>query len=351
MIVRVLQFDHGGTDVPGMHRNPLRFLSALVLYSLIAASAQADAIYSVTDLGQASPSGAFLNGQTSIDPTGNYLGALSASQQAAFQAGSFDVYAHPATASETSALTPDYTLLQGTVPPRDVALVTSNNTGEFAGTALVESQSGSGRGDLVVHSPDISYRPFGSVIHASFDSKSSGYLANVNTPLGPNISFLGAVAGLNDHAVIAYNVYEPAPASPTITGATWTPYISTPGAGVRLGTLGGTIAFANALNNSNQVVGSSQIAGGALHAFLYANGSMRDLNLLIPPLSGVTLTSAVGIDAAGDIVAYGTNARGQTHEYLLTPAESPVPEPSSLAVMSLAIAAVAIRQVRRNRKS
>lgn len=78
---------------------------------------------------------------------------------------------------------------------------------------------------------------------------------------------------------------------------------------------------------------------------------MRDLNLLIPPLSGVTLTSAVGIDAAGDIVAYGTNARGQTHEYLLTPAESPVPEPSSLAVMSLAIAAVAIRQVRRNRKS
>ena len=59
----------------------------------------------------------------------------------------------------------------------------------------------------------------------------------------------------------------------------------------------------------------------------------------------------VGIDAAGDIVAYGTNASGQTHEYLLTPAESPIPEPSSLAVMSLAIAAVAIRQIRRSGKS
>jgi probable HAF family extracellular repeat protein len=331
-----------------IHHCVLSVMSAAVFWGLISSQARADAIYSVTDLGQASPSGAFLNGQTSIDPTGNYLGALSASQQAAFQAGSFDVYAHPATASETSALTPDYTLLQGTVPPRDVALVTSNNTGEFAGTALVESQSGSGRSDLV------RYMPASHVVPSDGNpagTQSSGYLANVSTPLGPNISFLGAVAGLNDHAVIAYNVYEPAPASPTITGATWTPYISTTGAGVRLGTLGGTIAFANALNNSNQVVGSSQIANGALHAFLYSNGSMRDLNLLIPPLSGVTLTSAVGIDAAGDIVAYGTNARGQTHEYLLTPAESPVPEPSSLAVMSLAIAAVAIRQVRRNRKS
>jgi probable HAF family extracellular repeat protein len=346
--LRIPRFDQGGTNVRAIHHCVLSVMSAAVFCGLISSQARADAIYSVSDLGQASPSGAFLNSQTSIDPTGNYLGALSASQQAAFQAGSFDVYAHPATASETSTLTPDYTLLQGTVPPRDVALVTSNNNGEFAGTALVESQSGSGRGDLV------RYMPASHVVPSDGNPagiQSSGYLGNVNTPLGPNISFLGAVAGLNDHAVIAYNVYEPAPASPTITGATWAPYISTPGTGVRLGTLGGTVAFANALNNSNQVVGSSQIANGALHAFLYFNGSMRDLNLLIPPMSGVTLTSAVGIDAAGEIVAYGTNVRGQTHEYLLTPAESPVPEPSSLAVMSLAIAAVAIRQVRRNRKS
>ena len=89
------------------------------------------------------------------------------------------------------------------------------------------------------------------------------------------------------------------------------------------------MAFANALNNSNQVVGSSQTAGGSLHAFLYSGGSMQDLNLLIPQLSGITLKIAVGIDAAGDIVAYGTDASGQSHEYLLTPADSPLPSQQS----------------------
>ncbi|MGP0069036.1 MAG: hypothetical protein ACLQGP_36230 [Isosphaeraceae bacterium] len=46
--------------------------------------ARADALYSVTNLGAANPSG-------------NYLGALSQSDQAAFQTGSFDVYVHPST--------------------------------------------------------------------------------------------------------------------------------------------------------------------------------------------------------------------------------------------------------------
>jgi probable HAF family extracellular repeat protein len=331
-----------------IHHCVVSLASAVVFCGFVSPRIRADAIYSVTDLGQANSSGAYLSNQTTIDPTGNYLSALSASQQTAFQAGSFDIYAHPATASETSALTPDYTLLQGTVPSRDVSLVTSNNTGEFAGTALVESQSGSGRGDLV------RYMPASHVVPSDGNpagTQSSGYLANVNTPLGPNISFLGSVAGINDHAVVAYNINAPAPATATTLGMTWAPYISVPGAGISLGTLGGGNAFANALNNSDQVVGSSQIASGALHAFLYTGGTIHDLNLLIPPLSGVTLTSAVGIDAAGAIVAYGTNASGQTHEYLLTPAESPVPEPSSLAVMSLAIAAVAIRQIRRSGKS
>ena len=75
---------------------------------------RADAICSVTELGAASPTGAYFNGQTSIDPTGNYLSALNTGQQTAFQAGSFDIYSYPATESETVALTPDYSLLQGT---------------------------------------------------------------------------------------------------------------------------------------------------------------------------------------------------------------------------------------------
>jgi hypothetical protein len=85
--------------VRGMHRNTLQFLSALVFCGLIASGAEAGAIYSVTDLGTASPSAPYLSGQSQLDPSGNYLSALNGSQQAAFQQGSFDVYAHPATAN------------------------------------------------------------------------------------------------------------------------------------------------------------------------------------------------------------------------------------------------------------
>ena len=118
-------------------------------------------------------------------------------------------------------------------------------------------------------------------------------------------------------------------------------------ADISLGSLGGTNGVAYALNNSNQVVGWSQIASGAQHAFLYSNGTMQDLNLLIPPLSGVTLTSAVGIDSAGEIVAFGTGASGQTNEYLLTPLETSVPEPCTLAVFTVMIAAFVISKAAR----
>jgi probable HAF family extracellular repeat protein len=146
-------------------------------------------------------------------------------------------------------------------------------------------------------------------------------------------TFYGTVAGINDHGNLALNEFT-WPNNPS-NGVVVTPHLND----ISLGSLGGTNGAAYALNNSNQVVGWSQIASGAQHAFLYSNGTMQDLNLLIPPLSGVTLTSAVGIDSAGEIVAFGTDASGQSNEYLLTPRESPVPEPSTLAVFTVMIAA------------
>jgi probable HAF family extracellular repeat protein len=339
--------------VPGIHRNTVRLLSALVMCGLIAASAQADAIFSVTDLGAASPSVAYLSGQSQLDPSGNYLSALSASQQAAFQQGSFDVYAHPATANNIYSL--EFYLPGGDVVRTDWQdgnalvskswLVTSNNLGTNAGTAETSYTYATGSTtNIVLFTPDP---------HTAHDSttqtstQSPGYLSSI--PVESNTDggqFLGKVAGINDHGVIATT-------QSMLPGTTTTPYLyaSNSSSQINLGNLGGANGVANALNNSNQVVGWSQIASGAQHAFLYSNGTLQDLNLLIPPLAGITLTSAVGIDAAGDIVAYGTNASGQSHEYLLTPAESPVPEPSSLAGMTLAIAALAIRQFRHRAKS
>ena len=65
-------------------------------------------------------------------------------------------------------------------------------------------------------------------------------------------------------------------------------------------------------------MGQSQLASGDEHAFLY-NGSMTDLNALISPSLGWTLTYAYAVNAAGQIAGVGTNASGQTDALLLTP--------------------------------
>jgi probable HAF family extracellular repeat protein len=302
---------------------------------VFSSASRAAALYSVTNLGTANPSG-------------NYLGALSPADQAAFQAGSFDVYAHPVTVTSLP------TFHQGDVVRTDLmngddilsnpAMVTSNNLGMNAGTAtetLPSSNSGSSTTQLVVFRPDP--HTVQDPSNPGVTVQSPGYLVKYFTESNSNFGqFTGSVAGINDHQAIA---------TTEINGVgIHVPYLQ--GAGgtnsgaIDLGNLGGSNAVTNALNNSNQVVGWSQIASGAQHAFLYSNGAMQDLNLLISPFWGITLTSAVGIDGSGRILAYGTASSGQTEEFLLAPLEAPVPEPCTLAVFGLVILVLAARQVR-----
>ena len=89
-----------------------------------------------------------------------------------------------------------------------------------------------------------------------------------------------------------------------------------------LGTLpGASGSEARGINASGAVVGGS---GG--HAFLYGNGSMTDLNDLLPPNSGWTLTAATAINDAGQIVGYG-DIGGHTHAFLLDLAGQVQPGP------------------------
>jgi probable HAF family extracellular repeat protein len=312
----------------------------------------AEALYSVTNLGSVNPSADYLSGKSQLDPSGNYLSALSSADQATFKAGSFDVYAHPATAGPLPD-SYDGDVAHSAFMSRDMLrlsspdLVTSNNRGVDAGSSFLAYQNLDDYTirQLVTFTPSPhSFPPPGGDWYPNQTIHSPGYLGNIRTYTdnNPYGIFNGTVAGINDHAIIAF------------TQTSWVgvqvPYLQgVNGSGqgtLKLGNLGGANAVANALNNSNQVVGWSQIASGAQHAFLYTNGTMQDLNLLIPPVSGITLTSAVGIDSSGRIVAYGTNASGQTEEFLLTPLEAPVPEPSALAVFGLVIFALAARQVR-----
>jgi probable HAF family extracellular repeat protein len=55
-------------------------------------------------------------------------------------------------------------------------------------------------------------------------------------------------------------------------------------------------------------------------AFLYNQGTMIDLNAQIAATLGWTLNSATAINDFGQIVGYGSNARGTTQSFLLTPA-------------------------------
>ena len=65
-----------------------------------------------------------------------------------------------------------------------------------------------------------------------------------------------------------------------------------------LGTLpGGSYSSAYAINSNGQVVGSSDTAAGALHAFLYSDGAMVDLGSVI-----ATNSIANGINDAGQVV-------------------------------------------------
>ena len=87
--------------------------------------------------------------------------------------------------------------------------------------------------------------------------------------------------------------------------------------------------YATGINNNGQVVGYGENSRDIDHAFLYSNGTMIDLNSLIP--SGWTLNQATAINDNGLIVGYGVNPSGHTDAFLLTP----IPEPSTFALLGI----------------
>ena len=98
------------------------------------------------------------------------------------------------------------------------------------------------------------------------------------------------------------------------TGAT---AAGTPFVAVDLGTLGGTYSSAVAVSNEGEVVGTSTVASGAMHAFSWTlTGGMIDLGTL-----GGASSAARAVNEAGDVVGESTTASGVTHAFLWTRAD------------------------------
>jgi probable HAF family extracellular repeat protein len=80
---------------------------------------------------------------------------------------------------------------------------------------------------------------------------------------------------------------------------------------VDLGTLGGDVSQANDVNGDGTVVGSSQLADGSTHAFLWRDGQMRDLGTL-----GGVESVAYAVNDGDQVVGASSTAAGDTHAFL-----------------------------------
>jgi probable HAF family extracellular repeat protein len=182
----------------------------------------------------------------------------------------------------------------------------------------------------------VGYGNLGNGLFRGFVWTASGGMEELGT-FGGNNSYATAINGSGEvvgHASLS-NGYENA-------------FIEVGGVMTDLGSLGGGSSYAYGINDSGVVVGYGWVAGyNDPHAFVYRNGVMLDLNALIPSGLGWELLEAYGINDAGQIVGEGM-FDGQSHAFLLAPESSSsnafevqaVPEPGCGWLVGISLALV-----------
>jgi len=87
-------------------------------------------------------------------------------------------------------------------------------------------------------------------------------------------------------------------------------------------------SYAAAINAGGQIVGSSSPVcdfDAAARAFLWEDGSLFDLNSLVPPASALYLQLTYAINDRGEIAGQGVDASGNAHAFLLVPCDGDHP--------------------------
>jgi probable HAF family extracellular repeat protein len=135
------------------------------------------------------------------------------------------------------------------------------------------------------------------------------------TGLGSLGGTMGKAGAINDRGEVAG--FSSLPDDSSVHSFLWTKE-----AGMRdLGALGmDYLGDPAGINNSTQVVGGSCDTNGNCRAFFWENNVLADLNDLIAPDSPFYLIYALGINDAGEIVGFGMEkSTGDLHGYLARP--------------------------------
>ncbi len=183
-----------------------------------------------------------------------------------------------------------------------------NSLGEIAGDA-----NGSGR-----------------PIHAMTIAPGSSTITDIGSLNNSNAATQSTAYGVNSSGTVVGS-------SQTSPTSTFFPSVYTPGSGAGSGMVNVALSGSaggelDGINGSGQAVGYSFDSTNTNVAILYSGGVTSDLNTLISPTSGWTLTGATAISSTGYIVGVGTYNGTSNVAFELVP----VPEPASLGLLGIA---------------
>ncbi|MGB6953594.1 MAG: hypothetical protein WBE15_16755, partial [Candidatus Cybelea sp.] len=98
-----------------------------------------------------------------------------------------------------------------------------------------------------------------------------------------------------------------------------------------LGTLpGDTNSHADAINDKGQIVGDS-CSASSCRGFIWQNGTMTDLNLLVPPNKNLYVVYGADINNAGHIPAVALDRKGLQRGVVLIPGKKVAVVPTGVS--------------------